>query len=1013
MYYIYEYMRKQYEEYSGNKLDGKPGTPVDDLMIKPTGLTMQKFYDFLVQEKRINSIDLWEEWTEEEMDYFASKYFYFRQQGDTVSVTVRVYFDYVQEFKMDQTVSFITENNLQYLPVDEETITTSSYKNSDIPTANYYIDFLCAASAPGDQYQIEANKITGVDGATFVWKSITNPYRSLGGSTHEINDEFYERIKYSLNERSLNNERGLIANLRSKFPSVNSVYISGAGDVYMNRDLVSGVTQAEEEKIKDFRGKFVDSNQVKSLAFKGIFPPPPGSEVADTYWGPHSVRSEYKRPFTIDSVASGPIDPYSLDPTLSDPAWFGFPPEEVNNEQYKGMYFNDIVNHCEYGTEPLFDLKSLNLPYSFSPTITAENAKVVPDENWVYGEEGGRNGVVTNLGANIGIQDVLLFNYNNIAMGASGKTISAGLKINKFTGTKYTGSFVWPTGGDSENIKDGINSTLQFILGGKDDTNRIDTYSGIGFGIKTFDEWDSEAYDRPNCVVFFNMNSKYGDHTVYAQANATNYVDTTTLNSIKEAAWRLEPGSKYFFEFVINDNLRLTLLIRKEERLNDLNPDENEFRMELPKNFLEMFANTEGGIFQWKITPDMPPPRFGSTMKIALETPSIGADQANSEGLEKWNIQDLKVFDTNALRAQMLIAMDVDRLDAPFVISLGANATGNAQGYIAYIWDKGSISIASGEEELTSGAWTELGELSNSDGTKKPINGLLTETVYNYDRYVTDSRYGKKVWILLVPSGSSAPAILFDGNEGSDVLSEISVDYIKIESSTSLQFHSNTKADIYVNTWKNETEIQPETTEIEKQTGEEYFELSRENGFIIPIADIVEVSVTSSFAGRQLSANEYELIYPVESHRNSGKEVVRLYAYDQTIDSVSIRYIPYPDIIRMQDVFEDSRLKSNFGDFLAIHKFPVVLNISFNIAIDINVRDMQDLTRRYLDSITNVFSIEGFRQYFLDSDYNITDINVEYEYVTESGIPTSGTIVDSYKVREIDFFKSGVITING
>jgi len=1016
MYYIYDYMRKQYEEYSGNKLDGNQGTPVDDLIIKPSGLVMQEFYDFLVKEKRINSPDLWKTWTEQEMDYFASKYFMYRVKGDTVSVTVRIYFDYVQNFKIDKTISCVNNRNFQYLPVDNEEITESSFRPSDIPTAKFYIDILCAASSPGDQYQIEVDKITGIQGATFVWKSVTNPYRSLGGSTHESNDDFYERLKYSLNDRSLNSERSIMANLRQRFPSVNSVYIAGAGDIYMNRDLVSGITQAEEEKVQDFRGKFKDSNEIKSIAFINIFPPPPGSEIADTYWGPHSVNSSYTKALTIDSVAPGPIDPRSLNPRLSDPAFFGISPNEMMDEQYKGMYFNDVVNHCEYGTRPLFNLKELNLPYSFNPVISNEVAKIVPNEDWVYGEDGQKSGVITGLGPGVGAQDVLLFAYNSIIMGASGKTISAGLKINKFTGTKLSGDFIWPTGGESDNIKDGINSTLQFILGGTDG-QLIDTYSGIGFGIKTFKEWFPEEYEIPNCVVFFNMNSQYGTNTIYAQSLvATKYADTTTLNSIKESTWRMEPGSRYSFEFIINDNLRVTLIIRKEERLNDLNPVENEFRMDLPKNFLEMFAHgklNQGGIFDFKKVQDLPPPRFGSTMKVVLETPNIDREQAETEGLTRWQVENLKAFDMNALRAQLLLALDVENLDAPYKISLAAQASGNSQGYTAYVWDKGNISIASGEEELTSGAWSELKSLSNPDGSIEAINGLLSERIYNAERYVTESRYGKKVWLLLVPSGSSSPSIVYDGNDGQDVLSEISIDYVKIESSTALEFHSNTKADIYVNTWKNETEIQPETKEIEKQVGEEYFELSRENGFIIPISDIVEVSVTGSFAGRTLGVNEYELRYPIPSYRNSGKEIIRLYTFDKTIDSLSIRYIPYPDIIRMQDTFEDSRLKSAFGDMLSIHKFPIILNISFNTITDIDVRDMQDLTRRYLDSITNIFIIDGFVKYFLDNGFNIWDVNVEYEYITESGVSTSGSITESYKIRLIDFFKSGVINING
>ena len=1002
---IYDYFRKQFEEYSGNKLDGRKGTPVDELMVKPAGLVMQEFYDLLVQQKRINSPDLQADWTEEEMDYFASKYFLFRTQGDTVSVTVRVYFDFAETFQITPDTTFVNDTNLQYNPVESETISPSSYRPSDIPGARFYIDFLCQAAAPGDQYQIEANKITGIQNANFTWKSVTNRFQSLGGSTHETNTEFWERLQYSLNTRALNSERSITATLRQYFPSINSLFIAGAGNPYMVRDLVSGVPQTMREKISDFRGKFVDSKQVPSICFQNVFPPAPTSSLGSTYWGPHSARSNYAYPLTIDSVANGPIDINSANPRISDPAFFGFPPEEVSDEQYQRMYFHDIVNKLSYDSGVLFDLKRLDLPFTFNFSLISEVAKIVPNENWVYGEHAFKNGVVNGLPDGVGVKDILNFTNNLISMRPCGKTISVGLDIKKFTGMKYSGQLVWSTGG-SELYLDGKEANIQFLLGGKNE-EIVDAFSGIGFGIKMFEEYDSESAD-PNATVYFSMDSRYGSTSIYTNTTDLNaFTDTTSLNALKETAWRVEPGQPYLFEFIINDNLQLTLFIRKEENLSTINPSDNVFKMDLPANVLQMYADTIQGIFDFKRVYDFTPPRFGSTMKITLESP----DDATLE-TTPFLISNLRAFDINPARAQLLIGIDAEKLEAPFKMNLAAEATGNSQGYQVFAWDKQKITLATGEDELTAGGWTELGDMSNPDGTVSSNGGILSQTLQSRDRFVSVSRYGEKIFLLISPTGTSSPAVLYNGDEGEDAISEVRVDYVNAESSTATQFHSNTMADIYVNTWKNETDIQSLTQTVEKVTGEEFFEISRENGFTIPLAEILSVSITSDFAGRTLGQADYEIIYPEPTERLSGKEVIRLYTLDRSIDTITVNYIAYPDVMRMQDIFDDDRLRSAFGDMLAIHKAPVTLDISFQTAGDTDIKQMQDVTREYLDTLTTVYSENGLREYFDEREFTIFDVATTYQYNDEGEISRSGTVEESLTIKSVEFFKSGVISVN-
>lgn len=966
MFDFYSFIRKKWSEYS--RASGRKGTVLDDLAVKPSGLLMSDFYNSLVDQRTINNIAEYQSMTDDELDFFGNKFFNPRVEGSTAATYIRVYFDEKKDLTITDNFRAVSIKGNQYKAVAPGFISKSSFKLSDDTSALYYVDINIIAAAPGDNYVTEKNTITQLINIDFVYKFVTNPEATVGGSIHEDNQKYYDRLRYSLNDRSLVNKSSLLNIMKSYFPIIDSMYIAGAGDRFMVRDLLTATDLSKPIRRADYLGKLPGDNIVKHIAYYGIFPPNPGSFQSDTYWGPHSSYSAYNAPLTIEPSTTV-FNPNSPDIRASDAAFYGFPLEqEADVDMYRGLFFNDYKRYMEVKTSDLFNISNERIGF-----VSVQ----VPNDTWIYGTNGSKKGNFNGLVSGVSASDVLNFNNQTINFsGGCSDPVVAGKDILKRTGVKLTGSFVWPAV-----TLENVNSKLQIMIGGVA-SDTVDGYTGLGFGVMVTKDYNQDDLTETNAVVYFAHSEQYGGGQVFAsQEDWTNHgfelnTQITGMNALSERAFRIEPEVEYEFEFILHDDLRMTLYFNKVTRKVDNDPTgiENEMHFQLPGKALYIFSS---GIKAVTTT------RYGTIMKASLETTSIVPT-------DTWQIINLRAFDINPARAMALCAVNVKDLEDPVAVYLRAYGQGVTEGYQCFVWDKESQFVSSSvNSELTRGGWLELGGVSNPDGSKTSVTGLLNHSLGNLNRYrMSDGN----VYFLIIASGKSLASIRYNGDLNEDFYSLLRIEYIKVESDNIDTYHSNTKSDFYVSTIKNFEEYTPLVETLINQGT--YFEL---NG---PVFKVLSVSLN----GEILSEADYTVIDPDENLTGSYLEKKRIVLVNSTATEISVEYIKYPEITRIQSFFDNQI----YGNTLVKHKFPCFLSFTFYFAGSKTQNEIADEIKKYIDqNVDGVFSVNNMIADFYNRALvtNIkTPIEISYRKFDDNGEEVTGTFNDTLTIRNIDFF---------
>jgi len=1000
MFDFWAFLRKKWSEYSNSR--GQRGTVIDDLAVKPAGLVLSDFYNALSEQRRINNISLWETMTDAELNIFGNKFFLGRIEGDFSTGLARIYFNEKKNIEISTIARFVSNSGLQYRPTQPGKISGSSFLNSTNRIALYYINIPIIAVSKGDEYNTDANEITQLINIEFTYHSVTNPENIIRGSKYETNEEYFNRLVYAINDRSMMNKKSMIVLLPEFFPVINAMYIAGSGDRYMQRDLITGVDLSIPFKKADYLGKLNGENIVKHIGWYGIFPPNVGSLQSDRYWGPHSAVSDYRYPLTIEQSSSA-FNPDQTDPRLSDPAFLGFPlDQECTDDMYKGLFFNDYKRLMEVSTNDLYNIDDENIGFE----------SVLPNsDEWRFGAHGMKPGNFGRLSDDAQNINVINMYSNEIRLaGGAYESISLGRDILKRTGVKLTGSFIYPDPGDDPE-SDILNSNLQIMVGGINDANLVDGYTGVGFGVRMVDIYDDGDIDTPNAVIYFAHNEKYGTAQVYAtDFDISDHISVSDIGALAEKEFRIQPGIEYEFEFIIYDDLRVSLYLYKTSEQQPSDPDEkeNELHFELPRKVLGIFSDPDrNGLLSPYNN------RYGTTMKVTLDTETLVPEYV-------WRVNNLKAFDMNPSAGMALYAINMDGIESPAFIFLraygrSAISGSSADGYQAFIWDKEVQTAASGSSELTRGGWSEANGISNPDSSKSIANGLLRHNIANLDRYLVDSKYGKNIFIMIITTGKSKGSIRYNGDVRDDIHSLLRIDYIKVESANIASYHANNKADIHLATLNNSEEYEIVTTTIVKQPIDTYFEMSLENDCKMPVVEIVSITIGTTVSDTEaLAETEYTIINPDPIMINSSKEKKHIVLNESDADVITVEYRTYPEIERIQDFFEGSIYQKIYGDVLVKHKIPCDLSFTIFYTGDINDDQLITEIRKYVDdNIDGVFSIRNFISYLYNEELvnNVQEpIEISYTKWNNEWDQEMGTFTDELAIRTIDFFR--IVNLN-
>ena len=989
MFNFYEFIRRKWSEYSASS--GQKGTVIDELAVKPTGLIMADFYNALVEQKSVNNIDNWENMTRDQMSFFGNKFFQPIINGRYSFGNARIWFDEKKNIEISAETKFISSKGLRYKAIQPGVISRNSFVTSEDRFALYYVNVPIIAESAGSSYNVDAGDISQIINNEFTYKMVSNVEAISSGSKNETAEEYYNRLKYTINDRSLMTKRSVFARLPELFPIVSSIHISGTGDRYMKRDLVSGLDLSNQIQKADFLGKISGENMIKNIGFYGNYPPDVNGTQRDV-WGPFSIVTNYDYPLTIDASNI----------SSKDPAFHGYPlDQEFTDDMYRGIYFDEYKTYMEMATKNLFNI---------SDEGVGSDPVVAPGPEWIYGSNGSKRGNFGRLYNGVSDIDVLNFSGNVITMaGGSINSISTGIDIKKRTGVKVSGKIKFPEVIDRNSPPS--NSDFQVMVGGING-NYVDGYTGIGFGVRLFSpfipESESETATLPkNAIIYFAHSQRYNVQ-IFATNDDMVSAGITNLGALSETIWRIQPGIEYEFEFIVYDDLKLTLFLNKttERILFDNGEQENQLHYTIPSSILSVY----GVEINKKDSPN-----YGTTLKLSLDTKSESTD-------DKWIISDLKASDIQQSRSTALLAVDVNKMEDPVSIYLRAFGQGSvdgllSEGYSAYIWDKESSSIASREGELTSGGWVKLELISNTNGSKDVLIQLLRHDIQNLGRYKIKSRFGENIFILVVASGLSKINSVYAGSVQDDIQSFLRIDYVKVQSQTLSFYHANNKCDIYVTTVKNSEELETASITLNKNPNETFFEMNVDSGCKMPIQDVASVTIGEVVSDTEaLSQTEYSVIRPDPLISRSSKETVRIVLENNDSDTITVEYTTYPAVASIQDYFDGKDFGKIYGDILIRHKYPVELSFAVSFTGNVNDDQLVNEIRKYVDdNIDGIFSVRNMVSYLYNQKLvnNVREpIEISYTRYNDDGELETGSFTDTLEIRVVDFFRIANLTVS-
>jgi len=983
-----EFLRKKYSEFS--EFSGRKGTVVDELVVRPTGLVMSNFYNLQVEHQARNNILNWENMTEDQLDFYGNKFIMPRARGDKANGSIRVYLQYKKDFTITSDSRAVADDGLLYIFKNPGNVSKNSfYETGSTGYDKYYVDLMIEANTEGQNYNKNVGEITGLSNVDFEYVSVSNVKELEGGTLRENNEQYFNRLMYSINDRSMMNRQGVFALLPKYFPSIRSIYIVGPRNKYMKRDFVQAVDLSSPKREAQFLGKTQGDSIINNLAFWGKFPAEAGTQGA-SFTGPFSIYSDYNYPLTVEAI----------DLTDDDPAFHGYPLyQEATSDMYRGLYFDDLTTFMTVETEELFNI--VNEDIGFSPIIT-------PNSDWVIGANLAGNGDYGVLEEGLSKIDIVSFESDTIYLkGGSDSVITASKDINKRTGIKLSGTFKVPS---LDTITSSLNSNIQFMVGGVDAIDETtgsrlaDSFTGLGFGVhinsNINDDIASPTIDGYyNANVYFAHSERYKSGFVYANTTDS-HISFDNMNALAVYAARLRPATEYTFEFVVNDNLVMSLVINKVE-IEDNNDDQFTNKI-LPQTILNSFKDQINSIGT---------DRYGTMMKVTLDTNST-----NNEDV--WEVSGLKALDLAEHRANSLFIFDVKGLEDPLSIVYRGSGSGsvngaNSSGYSVYIWDTEKEPIREGTSLLSNGGWSELQNISDPGGIKDTVSYNLTQNLTNIDRYIVKTRYGSNIILLSTTTGSSDTKLLIDGDLSDDIKSILSIDYIKIESTPVDQFHADNKADLYVDTIKNTDNYKILDTTITKTNTESYFTLNTDNGFEMPIAEILLISNGSSIDdNNNIDVNDYKVIRGSASLINSSEETIKIVI--EGTNEITVRYAVYGDIKNIQDFYDLNRHGKVYGNVLIKHKFFCYLDMNLSYTGDSDPEDLISAIRNYLDTeVDNIFQTKDMISYLYANKFinNIQEpVEIFYEKLNDELEVISGSFTDTLTIRNIDFFRLRNIT---
>ena len=217
----------------------KEGDALTDLLNKPASLLWDPIVREITRVRRNLSFNDPSTLTDQEADSLGANFFSERRKGEFARGPGRIFYKSPQNSSISPMNFFTSKGGLHFFPSEIQSIRTEEMILNLSSDGLYYFDVNTIAESPGSKYRIGTNELVSVANVPSAVR-VQNLRRFGFGENEEGAQEFVDRVRQELSERSLVTLRGIAAKLLNNFPEVSRLNVVGFNDPEMQRDVVKG-----------------------------------------------------------------------------------------------------------------------------------------------------------------------------------------------------------------------------------------------------------------------------------------------------------------------------------------------------------------------------------------------------------------------------------------------------------------------------------------------------------------------------------------------------------------------------------------------------------------------------------------------------------------------------------------------------------------------------------------------------------------------------------------------------
>lgn len=215
------------------------GDALTDLIIKPNTLLWDPIVREIIRVRQNLSFKDPTILTVEEAESLGANLFAERRTGQFARGMSRIFFSQPQNISISPVNFCTSRSGLRFFPTEAQTIKADEMLVNVASDGTYFFDVNVIAESAGDDYNIGINEIASIANVESAVR-VTNLRRFRQGEPEDTAEEFIDRAKGELTERSLVTLRGISAQLTRAFPEIRRLNVVGFNDPEMGRDVIKG-----------------------------------------------------------------------------------------------------------------------------------------------------------------------------------------------------------------------------------------------------------------------------------------------------------------------------------------------------------------------------------------------------------------------------------------------------------------------------------------------------------------------------------------------------------------------------------------------------------------------------------------------------------------------------------------------------------------------------------------------------------------------------------------------------